>query len=202
MRHPVRPSPRRAFPPLPAALATAGVAALAAGTLVATARAESLHMQPGLWEQTMTLKSQSGEMESRMAEMQQRLAAMPPEQRAMVQAQMARSGVQMGARGTTFRVCISKAMAERDPAPPKESRCEHSAMTRTGTSVAYKFSCAGSPGHPPTNGEGTFTMTSSTSYSGVSTMTTESGGKADRMDATAIGKWLGNDCGDVQPAVK
>jgi hypothetical protein len=45
-------------------------------------------------------------------------------------------------------------------------------------------------------------MTSPTSYTGVSTMTTMNAGKPDRVEATVTGKWLGTDCGDVQPAVR
>jgi hypothetical protein len=180
----------------------AGLAALAA--LPLAAHAQMAHMAPGLWEQTMSMKSSNPEMEARMAESQQRMASLPPEQRAMIEAQMKAHGVQMsggpgGPGGTTIRICVSKEMSEREPTPPKESRCEHQQMERTGSTVKYKFSCAGRDGQPPTTGEGTFTMTGPNSYSGTSTMNTMVQGKPTQMSSTMTGKWLGSDCGDIKP---
>jgi hypothetical protein len=186
--------------PRPATLVLAAtIGAIAA--LPLAAHAQMAHMAPGLWEQTMTMKSSNGEMEARMAEMQQHLASMPPEQRAMVESQMKAHGVQMGAggSGTTIRMCISKEMSEREPTPPKDSRCEHQQMERSGSSVKYKFSCAGRDGQPPTTGEGTFTMTGPNSYAGTSTVNTMMQGKPTQMTSTMSGKWLGKDCGDIKP---
>jgi len=184
----------------PAALVlAASLAAVAA--LPLSAQAQASHMAPGLWEQTMTMKSSNPEMEAKMAEMQQRLASLPPEQRAMVESQMKSRGMQMGAggSGTTIRMCVSKEMSEREPTPPKDSRCEHQQMERSGSSVKYKFSCAGQDGQPPTTGEGTFSMTGPNSYTGTSTVNTVVQGKPTLMTSTMSGKWLGSDCGDIKP---
>lgn len=177
--------------------AAACLVALASASSPASAQA--LRMTPGLWEQTVSMKSGSGELEAKQAEAQARLAAMPPEQRAMVENMMKSRGVQMGPKGTTLRICISKEMSEREPTPPKESRCEHQQVARNGSSVTYKFTCEGRDGNPPTTGEGTFQMTSSTSYTGTSIVNTTVHGKPERMENTVTGKYLGSDCGDIKP---
>jgi hypothetical protein len=199
-------SNRRSFSRRPAAASalaasTAAVATLAAFAGIALpqpASADPLHMTPGLWEQTVTTKSQSGQMEAKMAEAQARLDALPPDQRAMVQAQMQAHGVQMapGGKGSTVRVCVSKEMSERD-GPPKDGRCEQQQVERNGATTHFKLVC---PGNPPSTGEGTFTMTSATSYTGTMSFNTIVQGKPERMDSTMTGRYLGSDCGDVKPA--
>src|ERR1041384_6387653 len=91
-----------------ALIALAAFAALPAG-------AQPGKLQPGLWEQALTMKSASGQMESQMAQMQQQLASMPPDQRKMVEDMMAKQGVAMGGggRNTTIKMCISPEQAER-----------------------------------------------------------------------------------------
>lgn len=184
----------------PSALVPAALVLVTALGLPALARAQQFRMTPGLWEQTMTMKSGSGEMEAKMAEAQQQMANMPPEQRKMVEQMMASRGVKMGANGTTLRFCVSKEMAARDATPPKESGCEQQQVERSGATVKYRFSCAGRDGRPPTTGEGTFTMTSATSFTGNSVVNTVEHGKPERMEMSMAGRYLGADCGDIAPA--
>jgi hypothetical protein len=189
---------RRTIARHPAAAAGAALAASIAIALPVLADSAS-HLTPGLWEQTMTMKSQGGDMEAKMAEAQARLAALPPEQRAMVQAQMQSHGVQMnpGGHNMTTRVCISKEMAEHDTPPSRDNRCEQKQLERNGSTVHFKVVCQG---NPPSTGEGTFTMTSATSYSGTMSVNTVVDGKPEKMDSAMTGKWLGSDCGDIKPA--
>ncbi len=172
--------------------------ALLAAAAGNAAQAQS-RMAPGLWEQTVTTKMQDSQMDARMAEAQARLASLPPEQRKMVEAQMQAHGMQMGPHGTTIRTCVTKEQAERDPQPPAESRCTREKLDHTGNTWKYKFTCTGENGRPPTSGEGTFTMTSSTSYTGVTSVEMPVQGKPTKVDSQVTGKWLGADCGSVQP---
>lgn len=183
--------PRAAALPLALALAAAAPAALA----------QPGHLSPGLWQQTTHMKSQSGEMEKQMAQAQQRMASLPPETRAMVEAQMRARGMQLGesGQGVTVKMCISKQMSERDPSPPPDSHCQNEVVSRSGSTVKYRFSCAGVNGRPPTTGEGTFTMTSATSYTSHSVVNTDIHGHPDRLESDASGQWLGADCGDLKP---
>jgi hypothetical protein len=157
-------------------------------------------MTPGLWEQSITMKSASGEMEAQLAQAQKELAKLPPDQRAMVEKMMSSRGVQMGPNATTLRLCITKEMAD-NPSPPHESRCEQQTLERSGATTRYKFVCAGEAGRPPTTGEGSFTLTGPNSFTGTSVVTTTVQGKPERMESTLTGKYLGADCGGIKPLV-
>ena len=61
------------------AAGAAGAAALLAAA--GGAHAQPQKLRPGLWEHTVAMKSQSGQMEAAMAQMQKSLASMTPEQR-------------------------------------------------------------------------------------------------------------------------
>ena len=176
--------------------------AVALLALAAAGAHAQMRMTSGLWEQTVATKTQDGQLEAKMAEAQARLASLPPETRKMVEAQMQSRGMQMGPHGTTIRTCLTKEQAERDPQPPAESRCTREKLDHTGNTWKYKFSCAAENGRPPTSGEGTFTMTSSTSYSGVSTVEMPIQGKPTKVESQVTGKWLGADCGSVQPVAR
>lgn len=169
------------------------------------AQAQPAKLQAGLWEQSMTMKSSSGEMESKMAQMQQRLASMPPDQRKMVEDMMARQGVGAGpgagpaaGNGQTIRMCISAEQASRSEVPQQEGNCKQEMLERNGSTVRYRFSCNG---NPPTSGEGEYTMSSPTSYSGHATVNTQVKGKPEKVEMTQSGKWLGADCGSLKPRV-
>lgn len=174
------------------------LAVLAAVALVTPAQAQTQKIKPGLWEHSVTMKSQSGQMEGAMAQAQAQLESLPPEQRKMVEQMMASRGVGMGTGGkpTALRVCISKEQAERDELPSNE-RCRHESVQRSGNTVKMKFSC---DSNPPTSGEGEFTMKSPTAYSGKAVVNTYVQGKPEKMSMEMTGSWLGADCGSVQPA--
>jgi hypothetical protein len=180
-------------------LASASVAA-ALTALCGITAAQSPRMTPGLWEQSVTMKSASGEMEAKLAHAQAQLASLPPDQRAMVEKMMSSRGVQMGPNATTLRMCITKEMAD-NPSPPHDSRCEQQTLERSGATTRYKLVWAGEAGHPPTTGEGSFTLTGPTSFTGSSVVNTTVQGKPERMETTVIGKYVGADCGGIKPLV-
>lgn len=177
------------------------LAALAASAACVPASAQPGKLQPGLWEQAMTMKSASGQMEAQTAQMQQQLASMPPDQRKMVEDMMAKQGVAMGGgsaggRNTTVKMCISPEQAERAELPQQEGNCKQEMVQRSGSTVRYRFSCTG---NPPTSGEGEYTLTSPTSYSGRATVLTQVQGKPEKIEMTQTGRWLGADCGTLKP---
>ncbi|HEV8689090.1 MAG TPA: DUF3617 domain-containing protein [Ideonella sp.] len=183
---------------LPASIAR--LIAVVASTVCGTALAQPMKLQPGLWEQTMTMKTASGEMEAKMAQMQQQMANMPPEQRKMVEDMMARQGVGMSGSGrnTTIRMCISAEQAERAEMPQHEGNCKQEMLERSGGTVRYKFSCTG---EHPTSGEGEYTMTNPNSYSGKASVLTQVKGKPEKIDMTTNGRWVSADCGAIKPRV-
>lgn len=182
--------------PLAFALRLVVMAAALASTGASQAQT-AFKLQPGLWEQSMTMKSSSGEMEAKMAQMQQQLASMPPAQRKMVEDMMAKQGVGMGGRNNTVKMCISAEQAARSDLPQQQDgRCTQEVIERSGGKIRYRFACTGDH---PTTGEGEYTMTSPTEYSGRATMTTTVKGQPEKVETTNSGRWLGSDCGNIQP---
>lgn len=161
--------------------------------------AQAQKLAPGLWENTLTMKSGDGKMEAAMARMQEQLAKMPPEQRAQMEAMMASRGVALGGAGgapNAVRVCISKEQAERNELPTgSDGRCKRDSMERTGSTLKFKVTCT----DPAGTGEGTFNFISDKAYSGSMVMNVTRDGRAMRMDMQQEGKWLGADCGTLKP---
>ncbi len=177
----------------PLALSAAFCAVLASP--LALAQAAGPKMSPGLWEHSFAVKSADGKIEKAMKEMQQAMASMPPEQRRQMEAMMGKQGMSMGPQGNSVKVCMTKEDAERDRPPPAQDGCTQTA-TRSGNVWSISFRC---PGPPPSSGDGSVTLQSPTSYSGVINVVTEVQGKTERVQMSSSGKWLGANCGSVKP---
>lgn len=144
-------------------------------------------MKPGLWE--MTVKSDSLKA----------MPKIPPEQLARMR-QMGISVPQIDNGGMVTKVCISKAMAERDepPAQQGESGCRTKNFRRSGDSYSLDVICDG----PDLKGKGRVTGSNSgnerfaSTYDFKGTMR----GKATSQHTETSGRWLGADCGSVRPA--
>ena len=154
-------------------------------------------MRPGLWEHSVTMKTQSGQMEAAMAEMQKSLASMPPEQRKQKQ-MMAQQGVGMGPKGQTVKVCITKEQADLDNIPQQEG-CTQKVQRVDASTMKVAFSCKGGQGQPPSSGEGTITMQGPTAYTGQFRFKTQNQGKPEQIDMAQSGKWLSDNCGAIKP---
>ncbi|MDY0107013.1 MAG: DUF3617 domain-containing protein [Giesbergeria sp.] len=155
-------------------------------------------MRPGLWEYSVQMKSQSGQMEAAMAEMQKSLASMPPEQRKQMEQMMAQQGVSMGPKGQTVKVCVSKEQAEMDGIPPQEG-CTQKVQRIDASTMKVAFSCKGGQGQPPSSGEGTVTLQGPTAYTGQFKFKTQTQGKPEQIDMAQSGKWLSDQCGAIKP---
>jgi hypothetical protein len=180
---------------LPLLLALLGAASLA----------QAQKLSPGLWENTMLLKSQNAEMDSQMAKMQAEMAKMPADKRQMMESMMAQRGISMGAPGgsgspgISVRTCMSKEQAERGEPPEDDKRqCKRESFSRSGSTIKFKVVCS----NPPSTGEGEFTMNGDKSYSGKMTMSSQVNGKPTAMEMQQSGKWLSADCGELKPIGK
>jgi len=165
------------------------------------AHAQPQKMRPGLWEHSVVMKSQSGQMEAAMAQMQKSMASMTPSQRKQMEQMLAQQGVAMGPNGntSTVRVCISPEQADLDRIPPQEG-CTQTVVRTGPNAVGMTFSCKGAQGQPPTTGEGTMTFSGPTAYTGQFKVKTMAHGKPDQLDMAQTGKWLAADCGALKPA--
>jgi major membrane immunogen (membrane-anchored lipoprotein) len=165
-------------------------------TFTFSSHAAMNEMKPGLWENTFTIKSQSGKVEKAMADLKSKMASMPAEQRKMMEEMMAKQGLGVSQEANTVKVCISKEQAKNMEIPQGQNQnCTHEIVNRTNNSVKMKFDCKGTR---ETSGEGEFTLTSPTAYTGKSIVNTTLDGKQDRMDMTQKGKWLSSDCGEIK----
>ena len=170
------------------------LSALACTALAAQAQKPT----PGLWENSITMKSGNAKHNDAMAQAQAAMANMPADQRKMMEDMMAKQGVAMGAKPNAVRVCITPEMAERGDLPQQEgSKCTHKTVQRSGNSMKFSFSCEG---NPPTSGEGEYVMGSGNkSYTGKNVVNTMVQGKPERMEMTVAGTWVSADCGALKP---
>ena len=176
----------------------ASTAALALLAGMAGGASAQQKMRLGLWEHSVNMKSQSGQMEAAMAEMQKSLASMPPEQRKQMEQMMAQQGVGMGPKGQTVKVCITKEQADLDNIPQQEG-CTQKVQRVDASTMKVAFSCKGGQGQPPSSGEGTITMQGPTAYTGQFKFKTQNQGKPEQIDMAQSGKWLSDNCGAIKP---
>lgn len=181
---------------IPRFLVSAAALALFAGAFGPASAQQK--MRPGLWEHSVSMKSQSGQMEAAMAEMQKSLASMQPEQRKQMEQMMAQQGVSMGPKGQTVKVCITKEQADLDSIPQQEG-CTQKVQRVDASTMKVAFSCKGGQGQPPSSGEGTITMQGPTAYTGQFRFKTQTQGKPEQIDMAQAGKWLSESCGAIKP---
>lgn len=156
-------------------------------------------MRPGLWEQTATLKSQSGQVEKAMAEAEAQIAQLPPEQRRQIEAMMKERGVSIGNGATTVRICLREQDIARGDIPVTAGDCTQQVLSRDDTTLKASFSCRTDP---PSSGVGEVRVLSPTATVATATVDTVVNNKPDRIDTTQKGTWLSDDCGEVKPLAR
>jgi hypothetical protein len=165
---------------------------------LATTAALAQKFTPGLWENSMTMKSGGTEMDAQMARMKEEMAKMPPEQRKMMEDMMAKQGVSVGAAGkaVTVKVCVTPEMAARDEMPQNDGNCKQTSKERSGNTVRVKFACSGKEA---TSGESEYTLISDKQHKGRTVVNSIANGKPQRVEMEHSGKWIAADCGDLKP---
>lgn len=148
---------------------------------------------PGLWELTVAVKSQSGQLEAAMEQARAAMANMPPEQREMMEKMMESRGVKMDFSSVTVKTCVTPEEAELTHLPQSDN-CEQEILETSDNQVKVKFNC---PGNPPSSGEGEFTLVDDKTFTGKAQFNTTMYGAPEVVDSTQTGKWLSADCGDV-----
>lgn len=145
-------------------------------------------MKAGLWE--MTTKSDA--MKS--------MPKMSPQQLEQMR-KMGMNMPQMQDGAMVSKICISKAMAEREQPVPhpqeKEAQCQSKNFQRSGSSYSVDIICDG----PRLKGEGKAqgTYSGNDRYTSTYDFKGMSGDKPISHHQESTGKWLGADCGDVKP---
>lgn len=174
---------------------------LVAGTAALSCLAASAqpHMRPGLWEETVQLKSDNAQMNAAMAQMKEKMASMPPEQRAAMEKMMESHGMGMtpGGAPNTVRVCITKEQIDRGFTPDRDGRCSRVNVTTSGNVTKFDFTCA-SP-HANVAGHGTFTAMGDSAFAVSTAADSTSQGTTTHIQTDVGGKFVSSNCGDVKP---
>ena len=165
-------------------------------TLVAhLAFAQSVNIEPGLWEHSMKMTSQSGQMEESMRQARQQLDALPPAQRQMMEQMMAAQGVSFGKDETSFRLCITAADIAGNKLHLADENCTQEIIERSGDRIHVRFACAGDP---PSRGAGSVTILNPKEYTGSAVINTTVEGKPEVFNVNQKARWMSADCGNLR----
>ena len=152
-------------------------------------------IEPGLWEISIALKSQSGRAEAAMKQAQAAISMLPPDQRQAVEATMKAQNIRLGDKSSTVQACISKEDAERGEVPQQAGDCTQQVLERGSKSMKVKFACSTTP---PASGEAVVNFQSPTAYTSQAVVDTVVIGQPERVNVDQTGRWLGADCGSVK----
>ncbi|WP_422014471.1 DUF3617 domain-containing protein [Roseateles sp.] len=169
-------------------------ALLLAGLAAGAAHAQT--MKPGLWEFKQTPQLDPAR-QAQMAQAQKAMESMPPERRAMIEQMMAQKGVNVNMAGgsITIKACITKEQAERNMAPvAQHGNCTQD-VKRSGSVIQTHFVCT----DPASEGDATVTLRGNDAFSNDVTIRHQRQGKTETTKVSGEGRWLGADCGDIQP---
>jgi Protein of unknown function (DUF3617) len=167
-----------------------------------TALAQGVGPKAGLWDwiavrQVFDGREMKVQSAAARSEMQQKaLAHMTPEQRKQMEAMM-NSQAAAPTGGTSYRVCVSAAMAARnklmfDP----RGRCEPNKVSRSGDKTTFEFDCTRNGFG--TAGKGESIVAGDTISTSVDTTITDPRGRHTMHSETQM-KYLGQDCQGVKP---
>ena len=165
----------------------------------AAALAQQPHIRPGLWEETIQIKTDNPQMNAAMEQMKQRMASMTPEQRAAMEKAMAGHGAAFNPGApNTMRVCITKEQIARGFHPEQKGHCSRSNVSTSGNVTKFDFACQSERGSD-ISGHGVYTELGDTAFSATTTADIASAKTNMHMQNDMSGKFISSDCGDVKP---
>jgi hypothetical protein len=160
----------------------------AAAVALAAQKIEPLNVKLGLWEMTMTIKT-NGQMPI-PAEL---LSKLTPEQRAKLEEKM-KSQSAGPAQTRTYKTCLTKEKMD-NPFTDKKN-CTSTVLTSTSSRIALKVQCTEQ--EAKMNGTLEFEALSPENVKGSSHLVATGGDHTMNLDGTYLGKWIGSACGDVK----
>lgn len=163
---------------------------------VGSAQAETPPIKPGLW-QVQTERLVDGKKTVEMSEqMKEQMKGMPPEVRQKMEEMMRKSGVDMsGAAG--MKMCLSRESLDQGNWQGERTGCKTEFTSRTKTSWKWRSKCD----QPPSTSEGDSEFKDTENYTVNSSTTMTMDGRPQTTKMTLKGKWLGADCGTLQPVL-
>ena len=156
-------------------------------------------IRPGLWDETITIKTDNAQANAAMEQMKEKLASMPPDQRAAIEKMMASRGMgaTMGGAPNAMRVCITKEQIARGFTPDRDGRCSNVNVSTSGNVTKFDFTCASA--HDNVTGHGTMTTMGDSAFAVTSVADSTSQKTAMHIQTDIAGKFVSGDCGDVKP---
>ncbi|GAB1264711.1 DUF3617 domain-containing protein [Aurantivibrio infirmus] len=148
-------------------------------------------IQPGFWQHTFKITSQSGQIEAAIAQAKQMLESMPPDQRAMIENMMASRGINLNLQSYTAKVCITEEEAKNNILPKPSDGCEQTITEETADGFKVNYSCSGTP---PVTGSGELKIIDSKNFTINATINTVMNGQNEEMTVDQSGKWLQTEC--------
>lgn len=153
---------------------------------------ESISIKPGLWEHTVKMESETGQLERAMEQVQQQMDAMPAAQKKMMLDMLKRQGMDLDFTNQTLRDCVTSEQANLGEFEwSNKGECEQVSVERNGDETHVKFACG------KNNARGEMIIRDQTEYTGESQMTVDFQGQRETVSIAHGGEWLGDDCGDL-----
>ena len=161
--------------------------------------AQQPHIRPGLWEESVSIKTDDPKANAAIEQMKERMASMPPEQRAAMEKMMESHGMGMtpGGAPNTVRVCITKEQIDRGFTPDRDGRCSRVNVATSGNVTKFDFSCASAHGN--VTGHGTFTAMGDSAFAVNTVADSTSQNTTTHVQTDVGGKFVSSDCGDIKP---
>ena len=159
--------------------------------------AQQPHIRPGLWEESVSIKTDDPKANAAIEQMKERMASMPPEQRAAMEKMMASHGMGMTGTPSAMRVCITKEQIARGFHPEDHGHCSRANVATSGSVTKFDFACQSE--HSNVTGHGTFTEMGDTAFAVNSVADTVSDKRTMHIQSDMTGKFVSSDCGDVKP---
>lgn len=149
--------------------------------------------KPGLWEVETEIKSQDKGAAEAQAKMKEAMKDLTPAQKAQMEKMMGKSGIAMGDNGG-MKICFTEESVktiENQTKNSVDSKCSTKVIERNPTKMKTSFTC-----EDGTTGTGTWDFISDSKYK-TTIIAKNSQGESSTIVHNA--KFLGKDCGSVQP---
>ena len=155
--------------------------------LPAAGFSQDISVQPGLWEHSLNLESESGRIELAL----EMARALPPAQRQWMEDMLTRQGIRIDLGSQSFRNCITEQEAfSGEFRFVEQGGCEETRVRHEGSTTHISFVCA--------RGQGELVLEDGTHYTGQSSMNLDFNGLTEKATARHSGRWLGASCAALE----
>lgn len=149
-----------------------------------------LDLEPGLWQHSFKVSSQSGRLEQMMQEVQQQLAALPEAQRQMMLDMLKAQGMSFDGMSGSVEVCMTAEDLKQGKLPEQEG-CKQQLTQQDKNRFSFTFQCSS---EPPSSGSGEMLIIDRKTYQGSASFSNDFEGQQEQMQMSQQGRWLRSNC--------